>query len=251
MLVGHTKQVYRVAFDPDGKTLASVGYDGKVKVWDAATGRDAGSLDAPVSGNAGLAFVPHLPGSWVAVSGQGGQVRLWDPTNLKQGTAFQPAQGNLGSLAANPIRPLLAAGSEEGGVYVWNSVSGLLLKSLILPADGVTDKNIAVAFSPDGAMLAAGNDAMVKVWDVADYKERWSAPTPAAGLTAFTADGKTLVTASHYAAAGASHVVRRWRAEDGAARAPPLLIDEGHAWGHWALNPDGKELVGRQSSIDG
>ena len=83
----------------------------------------------------------------------------------------------------------------------------------------------------------------MKIWDAGDFTERWSAPTPAAGLTAFTPDGKTLVTASHFVAAGESHVVRRWQAEDGSALAAPLQFGKGSSWIPWALRPDGMELA--------
>ena len=178
--------------------------------------------------------MPQLPGSWLAASGQFGRVLLWDFANPKRPKMFLTGQGgDLCSLVANSIRPLLAAGSESGVVYVWNSDSGLLLKALRLPfAAGAQDQKVAVAFSPDGKLLAGGNDSMVKVWDAADFTERWSAPTPAAGLTAFTPDGKTLVTASHFVA-GAAPVVRRWRAEDGASQAAPLRLGKENSWVVW------------------
>ena len=36
----HNALVYSVAFSPDGKTLATAGFDNSVKLWDYATGKE-------------------------------------------------------------------------------------------------------------------------------------------------------------------------------------------------------------------
>ena len=45
-LKGHTDRVTSVAFTTDGKILASCSYDGTVRVWDTATGKQKAVLNA-------------------------------------------------------------------------------------------------------------------------------------------------------------------------------------------------------------
>ncbi len=116
-------------FSPDGKQLATLSYDDKVRLWNTSDGSLIKILDG----------------------GKEGEGYLWQ-------IAFSP-DGKF--LAAGYEE---AESDEGGGAIVWNVRSGeRVTKISDKPAWGVT----AVAFSPDGSLLATGNSAgEIKFWNV-------------------------------------------------------------------------------------
>jgi len=89
---------------------------------------------------------------------------------------------------------LLASGSKDGTVRIWDADNDKLLHVL----EGHRDMVVAVAFSPDNKLLAAtSHDTAIKIWDTATGKEARSLKghTKDVRGVAFSPDGKTLASA--------------------------------------------------------
>ncbi len=106
-------------------------------------------------------------GRWVAVACQDGASYLLD-VDTGEPRILRGGDQTL-TLAFSADAKLLATGSWNGQVRLWNAQSGRELRLF----EGHTDAAKSVAFSPDGKMLAsASHDRSVRLWDVAGKKHR-------------------------------------------------------------------------------
>ncbi|MEV5986254.1 AAA family ATPase [Streptomyces sp. NPDC052051] len=160
-----TDTVEAVAYAPDGRLAATAGDDGAVRLVDTADpdhARQVATLTGHIGPVRALAF--SRDGQSLASAGADGTLRLWDPHGAPR-------------VAARALRTAVA-----------------------LPGSAAPPALVSVAFSPDGATVAAaGADGVVRVWRTAG--EAGAQPVVLADdqgelrAVAFAPDGRTLAAA--------------------------------------------------------
>jgi WD40 repeat protein/serine/threonine protein kinase len=80
---GHVDQVFSVAFNADGRRLASASSDATVRLWDVSSGQETLALRAPVQGQAAVAFSPD--GRTLSAGSEA--VILWESVRPDRNTA--------------------------------------------------------------------------------------------------------------------------------------------------------------------
>ena len=168
VLGAHWEPVTCLAFNPNGKILASGSEDKRVRLWDITSGQEITTLLGYTGEVQDIAFSPD--GDILASAGYELEVRLWDVTSQKLDTTIQVCDFGYGveDIAFSPDETTLAtAGWNCGGVSLWDIATGK--KSANLSEDVSPS---FVAFSPDGRMLAwseyeeNGNDERVILWNL-------------------------------------------------------------------------------------
>ncbi|MDE0482936.1 MAG: WD40 repeat domain-containing protein [Candidatus Poribacteria bacterium] len=139
-LTGHKRGCHRIAFSPDGKTLASGSDDADLRDEDGNFRRDSGNL--------------HV---WDTVKGE-----------LKHKISVEGMYG-IYSIAFSPDGSLLAGGDEFGNIHLVNPNTGEYKKKF----EGHDGLVPAIAFSSDMRTFASGSrDGTVRIWDVASGENK-------------------------------------------------------------------------------
>jgi WD40 repeat protein len=109
-----------------------------------------------------ISRVAFSPDSHFLAAAGGKQIFLWD-LNTNSSTCTLTSYSSISCVVFSFDVRLLACGSRDGTVSIWNLDRAALCKTLTKNGSSVD----CVAFSPDGRLLASGNVAGTRLYDVA------------------------------------------------------------------------------------
>ena len=233
-LTGHTPKVNGIAFKDNG-TLIS-GHQNILHAWDVATSRQRWEEDVGNSVFA-VALPSHDP-HFIAYGGQDNhniRMRYSEDGDWRGEVSGHTA--NVFSLAFKPNSYLLASGSGDNTVRIWD-VGDINNLRHVSTLRGHTDWVWSVAWSPDGRTLAsASRDGTVRLWNPNNGINFavLRGHTDEVYCVAWSPDGRILASGSR------DYTVRLWNPDTHTTRR--VLRRHTNSVYSLAFHPDGQTLA--------
>ena len=277
-LQGHQFPIQTIGLTADGKQVVSGSLDHTLRIWDLESGKEFKSIPIPSGEIQSIAFNPSCQLAAVALKTERNyKILTWNLETGKQLPPLLGHTGIIYHLSFDNQGKKIASGSEDRQIKIWDVERGQELFTVLghtepvfsttfspddkqiasgtlsgkiqvwrtdrqqdsLPFEKITPTHIhQVAFSPDGAFLAAAAaDQTVKLWNSSDGKlvRTLQGHTESVTTLAFLNDGKQLVSGS------SDNTLRTWNLATGENE--QILSGTGFQLRQVSVTADGQKLV--------
>ena len=161
----NVRHMQAMAFSPDGRTLATIGENSSVQLWNLASGTLTGTLPATKNLDSGVSQVAFSPnGKLLATADANGTIQLWDTSVSQPSRALRAADG-VNAVAFSPDGKILAS-AGGGTIQLWDPATGQLVRTINTTSTDSSNFVNGIAFDPDGNVMAtAYADGTIQFWD--------------------------------------------------------------------------------------
>ena len=161
-LKGADAWVRAITFSPDGKTMLTGGYDGRLLWWPIEGDKPTRSVDAHHGWIKAVAVNPD--GTLIATSGNDRLIKVWSFADGKLVRTLSGHESRVYNIAFHPGGKHLASSDLKCNVYDWEITTGKLARKLKAEKMHSYDKTFkadiggarAMQFNADGSQIAVG-----------------------------------------------------------------------------------------------
>ena len=187
----HRDVLYDAEFSPDGKLLATAGYDRKIALWNLENGEQIRSIEVHNGAVFDLAFSPD--GTVLASASGDATVKLWRVADGERLDTLNQPQGEQYSVTFSPDGEFIFAAGDDNRIrmYRFISLTTPKINPLIHARFAHESAVVKIVVSDDGKWLASsGDDRSVKLWTLPELVQikAWEAQPDIAPALVFAGD---------------------------------------------------------------
>lgn len=167
----HADEVWNAEFSPDGKLIASACNDNVVRVWNVETG--AMRETSEQKGAWKVSFYPDGKRFAVASSSSSDPlVKVYETESLREVITLKNHTKRIRALDVSPDGKLIASGSLDGNVIIWNAETGEEIRRFSFSTPEQNIEFYDVQFSKKGERLAISGFEIFIVFDTRTWEKR-------------------------------------------------------------------------------
>jgi cytochrome c peroxidase len=202
---GHGGAARHLHLAPDGRFAATTSWDGELKLWDAATGKEHKTLHA--AGRSAVNDIYFSPDGKSIAAGLGDKtVRVWNVLSGEETASWRAHKAEVLSVAYSPDGTYLLSGGRDN-VIIKRAVPSGKLQGVWR---GHASYVYRIAYTPDGKyVLSGGADYTVRKWNArtGELLDTWWGHQGSILDIAVSPDSTMAVTASE------DHTLKLWTIE--------------------------------------
>ena len=168
----HRDILFDAEFSPDGKLLATGGYDRIIRLWEVATGKYLQKFPSHNGAIYDLAFSPD--GTTLASASGDSTGKIWDVASGERLDTLNQPQGEQFRIGFSPDGKFIYAGGADNRVRMWRFLSRgkARINPVVHTRFAHEDSVVDIAMSGDGKWLVtASADRSMKLWSFPALQE--------------------------------------------------------------------------------